>query len=323
MKAIRKIALSFIALMIVAPLAGWAYQRICEARDDRRFPPPGRLVDVDGHRMHIFCQGQGSPTVLVEQGIGAQPLSWALLNQRLAEITTVCAYDRAGMGYSEPLDHPTPASQVASRLHELISRAGIDDDIVLVGWSAGGMYAREFYRQFPARVRGMVLVDSSHEQQWQRMPSPDEGWDNSLRMDQYLAPIGWIRLSGRVPRQLAKSPLPPEIRDRLIALRLKSALPGTLIAEGIGFRADLTANRNPPSLGSLPLIVLSEGKPDDDFMKANLRTWFKLQDELARLSTRGRHVVAEQSAHNIHRTEPELIVSAVREVVQAVRDDAR
>lgn len=319
----RKIALVTAAMLVGVPLAGWTYQAICEARDDARYPPPGRLVDVDGHRMHIHCQGQGSPTVIVEQGIGAQPLSWAPLNQRLAEITTVCAYDRAGMGYSDPLDHFTVASEVAARLHSLLANAGIDDDIVLVGWSAGGMYAREYYRRYPARVKGMVLVDSSHEQQMQRMPIIDDWADNPLHVDQYLAPFGWIRLRGDVQRQFATSPLPPDIRARIIALKLRSRLPRTMVAEGDGFRADLGANRPPPSLGSLPLIVLSEGKPDDDFMREHLRDWFELQDELAHLSTRGRHIVATQSGHAIHRTEPELIADSVRTVVQTIRTDSR
>jgi pimeloyl-ACP methyl ester carboxylesterase len=290
-----------------------------EFRDDRRFPPPGSLVEVEGRRMHIHCQGHGSPTVIVEQGIGAQSLGWAPLNEHMSTITTVCAYDRAGMGYSEPLGHSTPATEVAHRLHALLENAAIDDDIVLVAWSAGGMYSREYYRQFPERVKGMVLVDSSHEQQLSRMGDPDVGYVNPLKMDRYLAPLGWTRLSGVVEKRFAQSPLPPPIRERLIGLNLKSHLPRTLLAEGEGFRADLTANRAPPDLGNLPLIVLSEGKPNVPYMQERIQTWFRLQDELAHLSTRGRHIVARQSAHAIHRTEPDLIFSAVQEVVKTAR----
>ncbi len=237
---------------MLLPLLGWVYQNGMEARDDRRFPPQGQMIDVDGHRMHLFCQGQGTPTVIVEQGIGAQPLSWAPLNERLSRITRVCAYDRAGMGYSDPLDHPTPSSEVATRLHALLAKAGIGD-IVLVGWSAGGMYAREFYRQFPESVKGMVLVDSSHEQQMFRIPNPDDRPARSLEFDRYLTPLGWTRLSGKVNAQFSKSPLPEPIRDRIVALKLRSHLPRTMLAEGEGFRADLRANRTPPNLEHCPL----------------------------------------------------------------------
>jgi pimeloyl-ACP methyl ester carboxylesterase len=316
---LRRILLGVAALVVVVPLAGWTCQQVMEARDDRRFPPPGKLVAVDGHRMHIHCQGHGAPAVIVEQGVGAQSLGWAPVNERLSTITTVCAYDRAGMGYSEPLDHPTPATEVARRLHALLEQTGLSDDIVLVGWSAGGMYSREYYRQFPAGVKGMVLVDSSHEQQLTRMGDPDVGYVNPLKMDRYLAPIGWIRLSGEIEERFAQSPLPLPIRERLIALNLKSRMPRTMLAEGDGFRADLTANRTPPSLGDLPLIVLSEGKPNIPFMQERIQTWFQLQEELAHLSTKGRHIVATQSAHAIHRTEPDLIFNAVQEVVMAAR----
>jgi pimeloyl-ACP methyl ester carboxylesterase len=98
---LRRILIGLAALIVAAPIAGWIYQAVAEARDDARHPPPGKLVDVDGHRMHIFCQGHGNPTVIVEQGIGAQSLGWAPLNERMSTVTTVCAYDRAGMGYSD------------------------------------------------------------------------------------------------------------------------------------------------------------------------------------------------------------------------------
>jgi pimeloyl-ACP methyl ester carboxylesterase len=319
MRIVKRLLYWLVALSLIAVVSGCIYQSVMEARDDRRFPPPGKLVDVDGHLMHIFCHGKGSPTVVVEQGIGVQATRWTPLNARLAEITTVCAYDRAGMGYSEPVGHPTPSTEVASNLHKLLRNAGITDGIVLVGWSAGGMYAREFYRQFPGQVQGMVLVDSSHEQQRSRMPFPDVGSFNTLKLDGYLAPIGWMRLSGKVEGWFANSALPESLRDRLIALNLRSHMPRARLAEVEGFESDLAANRSPPNLGSLPLVVLSQGKPDDPFMQENLKTWFGLQDELAHLSTNGSHIVATQSAHAIFHSEPDLIVNAVRDVVTAVR----
>jgi pimeloyl-ACP methyl ester carboxylesterase len=319
MRLVKRLCYWLAALSLIAVASGCIYQAVMEARDDRLFPPPGKLVGVDGHLMHIFCQGQGSPTVVVEQGIGVQATRWTPLNARLSEITTVCAYDRAGMGYSESVGHPTPSTEVASNLHKLLQNAGITDGIVLVGWSAGGMYSREYYRQFPAQVKGVVLVDSSHEQQRSRMPSPDDGSFNPLKLDRYLAPIGWMRLSGKVEGWFANAPLPESLRQRLIALNLKSHMPGARLAEMEGFEADLAANRSPPNLGSLPLVVLSQGKPDVPFMQENLETWFGLQEELAHLSTNGRHIVATQSAHAIFHTEPDLIVNAVRDVVSAAR----
>jgi pimeloyl-ACP methyl ester carboxylesterase len=312
------------ALVLLPALSGWAYQTLMQSRDTRRFPPPGKLVDVRGHLMHIHCQGTGSPTIIVEQGIGAQSLGWSQLNQRMAGVSTLCAYDRRGMGYSEPVDHPTPATEVARNLNDLLRSAGVNDDIVLVGWSAGGMYSREYYRQFPARVKGIVLVDSSHEQQTHRMSPvpPAEAFDR-MKVYRYLAPLGWVRASGRIERQFASAPLPPALRDRLIAINLKSHLHRTLLNEGAGFETDLGKNQPPPKLGDIPLIVLSEGKPNIPYMQENLKTWFGLQEELAHLSTNGQHIVAQNSTHAIHRTEPELVLESVRRVVEAARTGGR
>jgi pimeloyl-ACP methyl ester carboxylesterase len=319
MKLLVRILAGTGVLVIVVAFAGWTWQNAMESRDERELPPPGRLVDVGGHRMHIYCQGQGHPTVIVEQGIGAQSLAWAPLNEQMSSITTLCAYDRVGMGYSEPVDHPTSAREVATNLNELLKAAGMSDDIVLVGWSAGGMYAREYYRQFPEHVKGMVLVDSAHEQQLFRMPPPPDESFNPMKVYRYLAPLGWVRATGRIERQFAKAPLPASLRERLIAINLKSHMYRTLLAEGAGFEADLAENRAPPSLGDLPLIVLTEGKPNIPFMRDNLAVWNALHAELAKLSTNSKHIIATNSAHAIHRSEPQLIFESVREVVAAVR----
>src|SRR5688572_32522134 len=122
------------------------------------------------------------------------------------------------MGYSEPVRGPISAAAIAQNLQKLLQAAEITDDLVLVGYSAGGIYQREFYRQFPERVKGMVLVDSAHEQQTQRLP-PAGGEEsfNPLKFYQYLAPFGAVRLSGRVEEQFASSTFSAPIRDRLIA----------------------------------------------------------------------------------------------------------
>src|SRR5688572_31850242 len=135
------------------------------------------------------------------------------------------------MGYSEPVRGPISAAAIAQNLQKLLQAAEITDDLVLVGYSAGGLYQREFYRQFPERVKGMVLVDSSHEQQTQRMPPAGEPeiFEPSM-IYQYLAPFGGMRLSGRVEREFANSTFSAPIRHRLIAVNLKSHIYRTLRA---------------------------------------------------------------------------------------------
>ncbi|MES2626233.1 MAG: alpha/beta hydrolase [Pseudomonadota bacterium] len=322
---ITKMTVSYLVqLLIIALIVGRIYEVMAEARDDKRLPPPGQLYDVDGHVMHMHCQGQGSPTIVVEQGNGAQSLGWSEVNEGLSHVSRTCAYDRAGMGYSEPVRGPASASDIAQNLQKLLVAAEINDDLVLVGWSAGGIYQREFYRQFPERVKGMVLVDSAHEQQTERLPPA--GDDASLDADKFyqvLAPFGAVRLSGLVEQQFSNSTFSAPIRDRLININLKSHMHRTLLNESEGFDAELAQLRTPPALNNLPLIVIAEGKPDTAFMQENLPIWNELQQELKGLSSNSRLVVAENSPHEIHRYQPGLIVESVSEVVTAVRNGGR
>jgi pimeloyl-ACP methyl ester carboxylesterase len=240
----------------------------------------------------------------------------------MAEITRVCDYDRAGMGYSEPAFKPTRATEVAPNLHALLSAANIDDDLVLVGWSAGGMYAREYYRQFPDRVKGMVLVDSAHEQFVQLMPPAPSNQQHldSLIRNYYLAQFGWLRLNGEIEQQYRDAPLSEPDRKRLIAIFQKSHTYRTLVDEGVGLELDYASAVAPPDLGNLPVVVIAEGKPRHPYMQENLALWHELQQELASLSSNGRLVIAAESAHFIHRTEPDVILRAVKEVIDAGRD---
>ena len=322
---ITKLAVSYLVqLLVIVLVVGRIYEVMAEARDDKRLPPPGQLFEVDGHRMHIHCQGQGSPTIVIEPDNGAQSLGWSEVSENLSRISRTCAYDRVGMGYSEPVSGANSAADIAQNLQKLLQAAEVTDDLVLVGSAAGGVYQREFYRQFPERVKGMVLVDSAHEQQTEKMP-PDaetETFDVS-KVYQYLAPFGVLRLSHRVEKEFADSTFSTPIRDRLIAINLKSHMYRTLVAERESFDAELAQLRTPPSLNSLPLIVISEGKPDTPYMQENLELWKGLQEELKDLSSNSKHIVAENSPREIYRYEPGLIVEAVTEVVNAAKSGGR
>ncbi len=283
--------------------------------------------------MHIHCQGQGSPTVVVEQGLGSLSTAWDEIHQQIALVTRVCAYDRVGMGYSEPIDHPVRATEVAELLHKLLNAAGVDDDMVLVGWSAGGVYIREYYRQYPKKIAAMLFVDSSHEQQANRMPEPPEGGgDSMLKIARYLAPVGLVRLSGVVNGQFESFTGPEELKSRLIALYHQSHTLVAMLNESEAFSQDIRATQPPDSLGDLPLIVLTQGKPVEvletmspgitlEYLTEVRIVWNELQPELAALSTRGNQIIATESGHSIHADQPELLVDSVKELVQLVRQE--
>jgi pimeloyl-ACP methyl ester carboxylesterase len=128
------------------------------------------MVDMGGHRLHIDCVGQGSPTVILESGLGNMSADWANVQPEVAKTTRVCTYDRAGTGWSEPGPEPRDPQQIARELHTLLGNARIDGPYVLVGQSFGGLYVRMYAARFPQEVEGMVLVDASHPDMWTRLP---------------------------------------------------------------------------------------------------------------------------------------------------------
>ena len=159
--------LAILAILIVVILIAGANAK---ANLKARYPAPGQLVDMGGYRMHISCQGEGSPTVILEAGGGDSSLIWALVQPQVAKITRVCAYDRAGFGWSDLSPKPRTAQNIVEELHILLVKSGITGPYILVGHSMGGMIIRLYAHQYPDEVAGMVLVDSVHEEQSLRFP---------------------------------------------------------------------------------------------------------------------------------------------------------
>jgi pimeloyl-ACP methyl ester carboxylesterase len=163
-------ALRVLITIITALLfAGFLYENISETRERRFHPMPGELVDVGGYKMHIDCIGQGSPTVILDAGLGDSFVSWSKVQPRIAKFARACSYDRAGIGYSDPSPRPRTSKDFAEELHILLHNAGIPPPYLLVGHSMGGFDVRLYASLYPSEVAGMVLVDSSHPEQQKRL----------------------------------------------------------------------------------------------------------------------------------------------------------
>ena len=327
-----------IATILIAAITGRIYQVISENRDLELYAAPGELIDVSGHLMHINCLGSGSPTVILEQGAGTggQATLWQGLHEEASKLTRVCAYDRAGIGYSEPVGVPTRSSDVAENLHELLQNYGIDDQLVLVGWSRGGVHIREFQKRFPELVKGMVLVDSAHELQYERVPaSPVQSATGTMiyQVAQYLQPLGLLRISGLVDAQIQGFEIPEQEQSRARALYNMSYSITTLLNETIGAELDAADAEAPEILGNLPLFVITQGEPvilpaglppayTLGYFQETRDVWNELQRELTGLSTNSKQVIASESGHgNIHAKQPELIIEAISDVVTSVRNN--
>ena len=158
-------------LVAVVLAAGSAlYNVVAGAMLRARYPALGALYAVDGHSMHLYCTGTGSPTVILEAGSGDNLLYWQTIQPQLSQVTRVCSYDRAGLGWSEPHEGSHDAEAIARQLHALLAAARVHPRLVLIGASAGGFYVREYAREFPGEAVGIAFLDASSPMQVDELP---------------------------------------------------------------------------------------------------------------------------------------------------------
>src|SRR5918995_5554862 len=161
-KWMKRVSIGLTGFVLLLLLAGVVYQFLATKNDERKYPAPGEMVDVGGYSLHLNCTGEeGTPTVVMDSGLGGTVLDWQLVQPEVAKFTRVCTYDRGGMGWSERSPQPRTSQQFVEELHALLGNAGVEGPYVLVGHSLGGVNVQLFVSQYPDEVAGMVLVDSA------------------------------------------------------------------------------------------------------------------------------------------------------------------
>jgi pimeloyl-ACP methyl ester carboxylesterase len=316
-----KALLWLVVALLVLALIGAIYQAIATELDERAYPPPGQLVDVGGHSLHINCIGEGSPAAILEAANLGMSANWVRVQRQVAQSTRVCAYDRAGLGWSSQKGPvPRAARQISSELHTLLKGADIEGPYVLVGHSYGGLYVRMYADRYPEEVAGVVLIDSMHPEQFTRSPEGRAMYQQTRRVGAvipWLTRLGVIRLTNYYP---AHPDLPPHQRAQIEAFNSSTHHVATTVEE---FRAtpQTTAQvRRTASLGDKPLAVITAGEQS----AGSLRIWLEMQDELAALSTNSIHRVIEGATHEsllYEKGDSQASSAAIEQVVEAARKD--
>jgi pimeloyl-ACP methyl ester carboxylesterase len=315
----RRVLLALLITLCVLGVAGASYQAIATARDARAFLPPGQLVDVGGYKLHIHCLGEGTPTVILEAGQGGLSTDWVWIQPEIAKTTRVCAYDRAGVAWSEPGPMPRDARQIGIELNTLLKNAQIPGPYVLVGHSYGGHYVRVFAAAHPEMVKGMVLIDAAHPDQWSRDP---EGEAQYAQVKQFYQIAGVLARFGLL-RLLNYTPVTPDLPPAQGAVHKSFSDTTQLVdAASAEFNATEATNqqvREAGLLGELPLFVLTatdHGRPEIEVIGQ------ELQLELAQLSTNSHQRIVEGATHSsliIEQQDALATIYALQRVIEAVR----
>jgi len=305
-----------IAALLGIPLlaAGYIYERIGEREDELRNPAPGRLISVGDHRLHLLCKGSVGPTVVIEQGAGEPARLWWPIQDQVAEFASVCTYDRAGYGWSDPAAPGRTIDQRAQELHTLLANSGLPAPYILVAHSYGGMIVRSFARTYPDQTAGLVLVDT-----------PDNA---TMYQPDTLKFYGRFRYISDVIETAARFGLLRLLNNWIPLDRygFPFVRPGEYAAGADDIQSILHADDSirqslaPGIFGNMPVAVLTHGQPFPGPFAVLENDWSAGQTRLAAMSGNSYLEVAAKSNHMINHDEPALVINAIRRVHSAARN---
>lgn len=321
MRWLRRSLLAIAALL----LAGFAYEWIAETRDAAAYPPPGQLIAVDGHRLHIHCIGTEGPTVVVEQGVGGPSILWQPVAREIAKFARLCLYDRPGYQWSEPVPGPRSIEARAAELHKLLQTAGISGPYIFVAHSYGGLIVRLIARDHPSDVAGMVLVDTPDEgvaftDEYQRLTQQGETMVGLIAI---AAHFGIVRIWSAITSDGAVRGLSPEMNGALTAATVRPSFFAAIADDLASISNVPPAMRTPGAFGRLggkPLIFVKHGIPFPEPFAFIEKYWDAGAERQLALSTNSALIVAHKANHMIANDQPEAVIEAIRRVVTAARN---
>lgn len=343
----RLLACAAAALGVAGPVASATYQLLGERADRHRFPPPGRTIEVNGRRVHVWAEGAGSPTVVIVPGMSSPGIHWVHVQQALVPEHRVLLYDRAGVGWSQaaPWWEWRSPSRIADELHDLLATAGERGPFLFIGHSLDGEVVRLYANRHPDQVAGMMLVDAPSENNdwlveefgWSRY-GPMPWWKDAAK--RLLTPRGLTRLRTRAGMDTsyhdkARRKVPPDLVETEVFTALTSGMRRADVMERVVCSTQVL-RREQSHFGGMPLVGLSASasSPSDSyaynpcwdtavskFARRRAQVWARVQADLASLSCNSKLIVAEHAGHNVQWDEPELIIDAVTDMCAALAAD--
>ena len=296
--------------------------------DHFRNPVPGAFYEVDGAQMHIDCTGSGSPTVVLEHAATASYLLWRKVQPELSQITRVCSYDRAGHGWSSTREEPRDAKTIAHELHSLLDQAGVKRPFIYVGHSAGGLYVREYAKEYPDELDGVALLEASSPQQIDELPGWRTSWEEdnldrrrTLWKDKLRQWSGWDRLFGKCQVTVSEQDRPYAGQYQAMQCR-----PSYVDADDSELPDFDTSSKQAAGLrefGQIPLLIISRDPSKDASASPNdivsVQVWQQEQENAKRLSPLSWRIIAKGSGHMVPLDRPDLVISQLISLVNDVR----
>ncbi|GIP23859.1 alpha/beta fold hydrolase [Paenibacillus sp. J22TS3] len=321
-----KIVLGVLAFMLILVGAGFGYEWYASKKAEADYPPPGKLVDVGGFRLHILKKGTGSPTILLEAASGETSQSWRKIPDEIAKFATVVSYDRGGFGWSDKAVTARTGPNIAQEFHTALKREGIQGPYIIVGHSLGGMYARLFAQEYQQEMAGLVLVDAKPvgddlktapilEQEHFQKPTPSSGISKLLKQSGAMRLFKDILLEGLVRK---------EDRDVFVNVIAQPKYFDAVDeeAKNIPITEERLKNQH---LGKLPVRVITRGQIPPEVKQMGLspdagrkieEIWQAGQRDLLKISEDSKMIVAKNSGHYIIHDEPGVVVDVIGQLVK-------
>ncbi|WP_428740449.1 alpha/beta fold hydrolase [Tenacibaculum sp.] len=306
LKTLKWIA-KFLAVVILLLIISGVCYRLFSSKPI----PPGKLVDVNGTKLHIRAEGVKNdlPTLILEAGANSHTDMFHWLSEGLIKNMRVIRYDREGKWFSESSKDSITPEFYAHQLHELLEKSGENPPYILVGHSMGGPYNQIFRDLYPNEVKGMAFLDSSHPEQWERLAQKElipKGQINLLKFIAVLSDLGIRGLYNTIINPKATNDgLPKDCHTRNFNLASNSGKVYRRYLKENSINNDILKRASQAkSLDSLPVLVFTATEQYSESQKERYRKkgidpdkqiqlWFDMQQELKELSTNSKQVVID------------------------------